>query len=112
MERLHPGVYIEEVAGGARPIEGVSTSTTAFLGKAAKGPLGQALLVTSFTEFKTNFGDFIDDSFLAIAALQFFNNGGRRLYVVRVASNAATASVSIADRQGGAATALQVLASS
>jgi uncharacterized protein len=112
MERLHPGVYIEEVAGGARPIEGVSTSTTAFLGKAARGPLGQAALVTSFTEFETTFGGFIADSFLALAALQFFNNGGRRLYVVRVASNAATASVSIADRQGSSATALELRAAS
>ena len=66
MERLHPGVFIEEVAGGARPIEGVSTSTTAFLGKAERGPLGRALIVTSFTEFKTRFGGFLDDSFLAL----------------------------------------------
>jgi phage tail sheath protein FI len=56
MERLHPGVYVEEVPGGARPIEGVSTSTAAFLGKAERGPLDRALLVTSFIEFQTNYG--------------------------------------------------------
>jgi phage tail sheath protein FI len=32
MERLHPGVYIQEVPSGVRPIEGVSTSTAAFVG--------------------------------------------------------------------------------
>jgi phage tail sheath protein FI len=112
VERLHPGVYIEEVAGGARPIEGVSTSTTAFLGKAAKGPLGTALLITNFTEFKSNFGGFLNDSFLAVSALQFFNNGGRRLYVVRVANGAAVAGVTIADRQATPVAALELRASS
>ena len=34
----YPGVYIEEFAPGA-PIQGVGTSTAAFLGPAALGPL-------------------------------------------------------------------------
>ena len=33
-EYLHPGVYIEEIERGPRPIEGVPTSTAAFLGEA------------------------------------------------------------------------------
>ena len=99
MERLHPGVYIEEVPSGVRPIEGVSTSTAAFLGKAEKGPLDRAFMVTSFIEFQTNYGTFLNDSYLAHAALQFFNNGGKRLYVVRVANGAAAADVAIADRK-------------
>ena len=52
MERLHPGVYIEEVPSGVRPIEGVSTSTVAFLGKADRGPARPRLMVTSFIEFQ------------------------------------------------------------
>ena len=37
-EYLHPGVYIEEIERGPRPIEGVPTSTAAFLGEAERGP--------------------------------------------------------------------------
>ena len=111
-ERLHPGVYIEEVSSGVRPIEGVSTSTTAFLGKAERGPHGTALMVTSFTEFQANFGGFLEDSYLAHAALSYFNNGGRRLYVLRVAQNPATASVSIGDRKATPVKTLSVSASS
>src|SRR5581483_124472 len=112
MERLHPGVYIEEVPSGVRPIEGVSTSTAAFLGKAETGPLDHAQLVTSFLEFQADFGGFLTDGYLAHSALQFFANGGTRLYVVRVAANAATASVEIADRKTGPARTLVVSAAS
>jgi hypothetical protein len=99
MEKLHPGVYIQEVPSGARPIEGVSTSTAAFIGKAEKGPLDRAVMVTSFIEFQARYGAFLPDSYLAHAALQFFNNGGQRLYVARVARNAATADIGLGDRK-------------
>lgn len=99
MELLHPGVYIQEVPSGLKPIEGASTSTAAFLGKAEKGYLDRAFMVTSFTEFETNYGGFLDDSYLAQSALQFFNNGGKRLYVLRVAKGAAAADIALADRK-------------
>ena len=35
---LAPGVYVEEVAGGSKPIEGVATSVAGFIGFAEKGP--------------------------------------------------------------------------
>src|SRR5262249_26493390 len=107
MELLHPGVYIQEIPSGVRPIEGVSTSTTAFVGKTQKGDVSQPTLVTNFTEFRSTYGDFLSDSFVAHAALQFFNNGGKRLYVARVVTSdttpgraATTASVTLADREG------------
>lgn len=112
METLHPGVYVQEVPSGVRPIEGVSTSTAAFIGKAEKGPLDRALMVTSFVEFEATYGSFLSDAFLAQAALMFFNNGGKRLYVVRVAKNAAVANLVIADRQGTPKATLTVSASS
>ncbi|HZD93819.1 MAG TPA: hypothetical protein VE133_06165, partial [Candidatus Sulfotelmatobacter sp.] len=80
MERLHPGVYIEEIPSGVRPIEGVSTSNGAFIGKAEMGPLGSARLVTSLAEFQTAYGGFLSDSFLAHSVFQFFNNGGKKTY--------------------------------
>ncbi|MCG3114290.1 MAG: phage tail sheath subtilisin-like domain-containing protein [Candidatus Manganitrophus sp. SA1] len=112
MERLHPGVYIEEVPSGVRPIEGVSTSTAAFIGKAEKGPLDRALMVTSFIEFQATYGTFQNDSYLAHAALQFFNNGGKRLYIVRVANGAVAADVAIADRKGTPAKTVTIFANS
>jgi hypothetical protein len=112
MELLHPGVYIQEVSSGVRPIEGVSTSTVAFLGKAAKGLLDRAVMVTSFIEFQALYGGFLNDSYLAHAAFQFFNNGGRRLYVLRVAKDAATAEIGIADRKANPDSALTISASS
>jgi uncharacterized protein len=94
METLHPGVYTLELPSAVRPIEGVSTSTAAFVGFASKGPVpgttlpngkaAQPLLVTSFTDYQRNFGGFRADSFLTYSARAFFENGGQRLYVVRV----------------------------
>ena len=48
-EYLHPGVYIEEIERGPRPIEGVPTSTAAFLGEAERGAITPRL-VTSYQE--------------------------------------------------------------
>src|SRR5262249_33842949 len=112
MDLLHPGVYIQEIPSGVRPNDGVSTSTTAFLGKAEKGPLDRAFMVTSFTEFQTVYGGFLGDSYLAHAALQFFNNGGKRLYIVRVAHSAMTADISLNDRKAAPAKTLTIAASS
>jgi uncharacterized protein len=101
MDRLHPGVYIEEIPSGVQPIEGVSTSNAAFIGKAERGPLAEAQLVTSVAEFQAQYGTFLTDSFLAHGVFQFFNNGGKKAYIIRVAgSGAAAASLAIEDRKG------------
>lgn len=93
-ELLHPGVYVQEVPSAVRPIEGVSTSTAAFVGVASKGPIPGTILpngrmatpvmITSFTDYTRQFGDFRRDSFLTYAAQAFFANGGSRVYIVRV----------------------------
>jgi phage tail sheath protein FI len=87
------------VPSAVRPIEGVSTSTAAFIGLADKGPIpgrrlpngrmAQPVLVTSLTDYARQFGGFRIDSFLTYAARAFFDNGGRRLYIVRVAPTTA-----------------------
>jgi hypothetical protein len=91
---LHPGVYVQEVPSAVKPIEGVSSSTAAFIGFADKGPVpgtilpsgrpAQPVLVTSFTEYSRNFGGFRADSYLTYAVQSFFQNGGSSLYVIRV----------------------------
>ena len=80
-----PGVYVEEIEIGAKPIEGVSTSTAGFVGIAEKGPLDKPELVDSMGKFTEIFGDFIKDSYLAYSVAGFFENGGKKCYVVRIA---------------------------
>lgn len=91
-EYLAPGVYVEEVSFRPPSIEGVSTSTTAFVGPTRKGPLNSAELVTSFGEFARIYGGYGDLSFvagqsitnyMAHAVRAFFNNGGSRLFIAR-----------------------------
>lgn len=82
-EYLSPAVYIEEKSSGIKPIEGVGTSTAAFIGHTEKGPLGSALPVNNFAEFQKKFGGYIDDGFLAFAVKSFFDEGGKTCYVVR-----------------------------
>jgi uncharacterized protein len=82
----YPGVYIEElpVAG---PIQPVGTSTAAFVGVALKGPVNQPTFITSFDAFRDTFGaDPIEGFYLWYAVRGFFENGGRRVYIVRVSA--------------------------
>ncbi|QUQ62588.1 phage tail sheath family protein [Kutzneria sp. CA-103260] len=81
---LAPGVYMEEVSSGSRPIEAVGTAVAAFVGFAEKGPVDEPVLVTSWTQFKRSFGDFVPGYYLAHAVYGYFLNGGGTAYVVRV----------------------------
>jgi phage tail sheath protein FI len=110
-EYLSPGVYVEEVDAGPRPIAGVSTSTAGMVGVTQRGPTtGKPKLVTNFLEYQTTFGGFLPEPDPAIrdawaenpteggrwwlfplAVKGFFDNGGQRLYVKRVVSGDAEA---------------------
>ena len=107
---LSPGVYVEEVASGSRPIEGVGTSVAAFVGLAPTGPLNDPTLVTNWSQFVAAFGEFTDGYFLAHSVYGFFNNGGSAAYVVRVGGTeggvAAEKRELAASGQGGAAKAI------
>jgi phage tail sheath protein FI len=95
-EYLAPGVYVEETSYRAKTIEGVSTSTAAFVGPMRYGPhYGDPELVTSFGEFERIFGG-LDQltyaaaagettlhNYTAHAVRSFFEEGGRRLYIAR-----------------------------
>jgi phage tail sheath protein FI len=82
-EYLAPGVYVEEIEIGAKPIEGVSTSTVGFLGETERGPVAPRL-VTNFEEFRRFYGGYISRSFLPYALEGFFTNGGKRCFVARI----------------------------
>jgi hypothetical protein len=81
---LSPGVYVEEVASGSRPIEGVGTSVAAFVGLAPRGALNAPTLVTNWSQYVAEFGEFTEGYYLAHSVYGFFNNGGTVCYVVRV----------------------------
>lgn len=92
-EYLAPGVYIEERSFRSKSIEGVSTSTAGFIGPTRFGPLrGEPELVTSFADFERIYGgldqlEYDGDrmhNYVAHAVRNFFEEGGRRLYVTRV----------------------------
>lgn len=91
-EYLRPGVYIEEIERGPRPIEGVPTSTAAFLGAAERGPV-KPRLVTSYKDYYRYFGSvFGSNNFLPYAVSGFFENGGKRMYVARLVGENASPS--------------------
>lgn len=109
-----PGVYVEEVPSAIKPIAGVGTSTAGFVGGVADDvamPLlpgrsgkkadgnpepadyyvvaaaGQPQLVVGWEQFKNHFGDIqLGNRMLAHAVYGFFNNGGGRCWVTRVAA--------------------------
>src|SRR6476620_7510133 len=82
---LSPGVYVEEVDRGSKPIEAVGTNTVGFLGESMMGPANQAVLIVNWSQFVKTFGDFTQSTHLAHAVYGFFNNGGSRCFVVNVA---------------------------
>src|SRR5579859_5387385 len=81
---LSPGVYVEEVDRGSKPIEAVGTNTVGFLGESMMGPTNQTVLCTNWSQFVKTFGDFTQSTHLAHAVYGFFNNGGSRCFVVNV----------------------------
>lgn len=86
MTPIDPGMYVEKVAGEARAIECTASSTTAFVDFFACGPVDRAILTCSFRAFEREFGGLDLRSESSFAILQFFLNGGRRAWVVRVVS--------------------------
>src|SRR5262245_2427360 len=98
----YPGVYIQEVPSGVRTITGVATSITAFVGRAAAGPICTATTtdppptVTSFADYERRFGGLDVASPMSYAVRDFYLNGGTTAIVVRVAGdNAAAATITL-----------------
>jgi phage tail sheath protein FI len=93
-----PGVYVEEVDRGTKPIEGVGTAVAAFVGFTERaeepgsngaGPqslLNRATLVTNWNQYTQKFGGLVEGAFLPQAVYGYFANGGGRCYVVSVST--------------------------
>jgi phage tail sheath protein FI len=97
-EYLSPGVYVEEVDRGPKPIEGVGTAMAAFVGFTEKAELMREIdgeliaqnlinrpqLVTNWSQYVERFGEFVPGAYLPHAVYGYFMNGGTRCYVVSV----------------------------
>ena len=95
---IAPGVFVEETSFRSKSIEGVGTSTTAFVGPTRSGPSGLVpALVTSYAEFARSYGGSDDLGFapalnhIAHGVRAYFSEGGKRLYVVRTAGRSKAA---------------------
>jgi len=80
---LSSKIVVVEEEPKVRGIPSVPTSVAGAVGLTERGPIGEAVLCSSFDEFQTKFGGFTPDSDLALAAMGFFENGGSQLWVVR-----------------------------
>ncbi|RUT02457.1 tail protein [Dulcicalothrix desertica PCC 7102] len=80
----YPGVYIEEIPSGVRTITGVATSITAFIGRAARGPVDEPITINSYSDFERIFGGLWVDSSLGYAVRDFYLNGGSQAIIVRL----------------------------
>lgn len=93
----YPGLYVQEVPSGVRPIAGVSTGTALFIGASARGPLDDPTLVLSHDEYVEHFGEDATVSEMSRQLRLFFMNGGTVAYAMRIANGATAASVTLLD---------------
>jgi phage tail sheath protein FI len=92
---LSPGVYVEEVSSGKKPIEGVGTAVAAFVGLAPGGPVNVPMQISNWSQFARIYcdaehpenGPFMEGAYLAHSIYGYFQNGGSLCWVVRVGSD-------------------------
>ncbi|TKB25870.1 phage tail sheath family protein [Desulfopila sp. IMCC35006] len=112
MAYLHPGVYIEEIPSGSRPIEGVATSVAAFIGEAKRGAVNEAVLVHSWDDYVNEYGGVVSESdAMGFAVQAFYLNGGKDAFIARLA-NATTSFYDVAGNGAGVGNTLKISASS
>jgi phage tail sheath protein FI len=91
---LTPGVYVEEVSSGNKPIEGVATAVAAFVGLLPGGPINKPMRISNWTQFSNIYtdpqhpenGPFMEGSYTAHAVYGYFQNGGSIAWIIRVGS--------------------------
>lgn len=100
-EYLSPGVYMEEVDKGTKPIEAVGTALAAFVGYTEKADrivkdengediveidalLRKPTLITNWSQYKQKFGGSVEGAYTPDAVYGYFANGGTRCYVVSI----------------------------
>jgi phage tail sheath protein FI len=98
IQPTYPGVYVQELPSGVHPITGVSTSVTAFMGLAKRGPINKPTHIFSFADYTQKFGGLDANSQMSYAVSQFFLNGGSEAWILRLALNAKKAFRDLPDK--------------
>ena len=99
-ERRVSGIEFAEQGGADHAISRVHTGVAAFCGRTLKGPLNRPIPVANFAEYTQRFGGLWQPSTLSYAVEQFFENGGREAYIVRVANGAKAPSLTLPAGKG------------
>ncbi len=105
----YPGVYIEELPSGVRTITGVSTSVTAFIGRARRGPVNKAVTIFNFSDYEREFGGLWEESALSYAVSHYFQNGGSQAVIVRVFNDDGQADTVVAKIEFGNALTIEAV---
>ena len=94
----YPGIYLTETADIPRTVTPATTSLTAIMGLFPRGPIDQAVLVSSQADFEAQFGGDTVEGLAPYAVRQFFLNGGSGAWIVRLAApGSAAATVDLGD---------------
>src|SRR5215213_5039496 len=97
-EYLSPGVYVEEIDRGPKPIQGVGTAMACFVGFTEKAQMERVIagetivedllnkpqLVTNWSQYVERFGGLVQGAYTPHAVYGYFLNGGTRCYVLSV----------------------------
>jgi len=94
------GITVTEIASMGQPIDVSPDTIAAFIGRALRGPLNTPVLINNFAGFSRRFGGHWRHSGLGPAVKQFFEHGGRELYIVRVANNVRGAMICLPAKGG------------
>jgi phage tail sheath protein FI len=100
---LHPGVYVEEIPSGSKPIEGVGTSTAAFVGYTTKGPIGEPELILKWDDYVNKYGGIRDTEdpigdHMGFSVSAFYQNGGSKAYIVRITKDWTNSTAASSDK--------------
>jgi len=99
-DALDRGVTVTEITAMDQPIDAFTETTAALIGRALRGPLNTPVRIENFAAFRHRFGDVWHRSSLGPAVQQFFEHGGRKLHIVRVANNARVAMICLPSSGG------------
>jgi phage tail sheath protein FI len=108
----NPGVYVTESAFVSKPKQSnAARSSAAFFGEAARGP-SNATLISSWSEYRTLYGELNQSHDLGFAVYHYFSNGGKDAYITRITSTtaaAATVTATYSPNIGGSASTVATL---
>jgi len=82
------GITVTEIAAMDQPIDASKETTTAFVGRALRGPLNTPVQIHSFAEYARRFGGHWTGTHLAQSVEHFFQHGGKKAFIVRVDNGA------------------------